>query len=49
MYLKYERFQFLIRKESWLVVTLSIRMDCSSDSLEVLHSHPQNCELVQFA
>jgi hypothetical protein len=24
-------------------------MDCSSDSLEVLHSHPQNCELVQFA
>lgn len=48
-YLKYERFELLVAEERRLVVALRVRGDGAQDGLQVLDSHPEHGQLVEFA
>lgn len=47
--MKYERFELLVAEERRLVVALRVRGDGAQDGLQVLDSHPEHGQLVEFA
>lgn len=47
--MKYERLELLVAEESWFVVALRVRGDGAQNGLQVLDSHPEHGQLVEFA